>query len=345
MKQARVSVLTAVSGRYGDVGALHARTSEALGEYDCDFIYVLDGPRPEALAVLRELRKEGHPIQVVQLARWFGEATAVSAGLEYARGDIIMTLPAYEQVEPAHLPRVIEALDDADLAVGRRSPRVDTGFNQFQASLFNGTVKWLTDTNFTDLGCAVRAVRREVMQEITLYGDQLRFLPLLADRSGFRTVEVDLAQSTRDSDQRIYGPGVYLRRALDVLSILFLVKFTKKPLRFFGLVGTSIASVGAMALLYLVVQRAFGLSALADRPALLLSSLMVVLGLQLLALGLLGELIIYTHARDIKDYTVQQVVGGEPGVATDVQKVVVADSTEGVEPGSSSGTADTRKAI
>ena len=151
-------------------------------------------------------------------------------------------------------------------------------------------------------------MHRRVLEEISLYGDQHRFLAILADRQGFRVAEVDVRQSPRDQFDQVYGPREYTRQALDIFTVFFLVRFTKKPLRFFGMIGLSTFSIGGILLLYLVIDRLVFGHNLADRPALLLSSLMVVLGLQIFALGLLGELIIFTHAKNIKDYQVDRII-------------------------------------
>ena len=151
-------------------------------------------------------------------------------------------------------------------------------------------------------------MRREVLEEISLYGDQHRFLALLADRQGFRVKEIDVRQSPQDRFTGHYRTREYAHRMLDIFTVFFLTRFTKKPLRFFGMVGASTFGIGFVFLLYLIIDRLFFDQALADRPALLLSSLLVVLGLQLFALGLLGELIIFTHAKNIKDYQVDEVI-------------------------------------
>jgi hypothetical protein len=153
-----------------------------------------------------------------------------------------------------------------------------------------------------------------VLEEIQLYGDQHRFLAVLADRQGFRVQEVDVRQSPKDHFAGVYQPREYTRGLLDIFTVFFLVRFTKKPLRFFGMVGITIFAVGALLVTWLVVERAFFGQALADRPALLLSSLLLVLGLQLFALGLLGELMIFTHARSLKDYQVQSIIEFPPEV-------------------------------
>jgi hypothetical protein len=165
-----------------------------------------------------------------------------------------------------------------------------------------------TGESFSDLGCGGRAFKRAVADELPLYGDQYRFFSLLATRRGFRVNEVPVRETERDQISDRHGIRDYLARLLDILAIVFLTRFTKKPLRFFGTIGSVVFAFGAVFLTYLVIQRLFFGVALADRPALLLSSLMVVLGLQVFALGLLGELIIFTHAKDMKEYTIEKIV-------------------------------------
>jgi hypothetical protein len=143
---------------------------------------------------------------------------------------------------------------------------------------------------------------------VPIYGDQHRFLPLLATRRGFRVREIRVRQSEKDRFDHGYGAKAYLQRFLDIFTVVFLVRFTKKPLRFFGMIGSVTFLLGAVFLTYVVIERLFFGEPLSDRPALLLSSLLVVLGLQIFALGLLGELIIFTHAGELKEYTIEKIV-------------------------------------
>jgi hypothetical protein len=194
------------------------------------------------------------------------------------------------------------------MVIVHRWPRAGGWFDRVRRGIFHGIVGRITGSRYRDLGCGARAMRRTVMEEINLYGGQDRFLPLLAERQGFRVAEIDVRQSPRDRLDRAYGTREYARRILDILTVFFLVRFTKKPLRFFGTVGASTFLLGALVITWLVIERVFFGQGLADRPALLLSSLLAVLGLQLLAIGLLGELVIFTHARDIKDYQVAEII-------------------------------------
>jgi glycosyltransferase involved in cell wall biosynthesis len=310
MNKTEISVVVPVSERYDDVGAVYRAYKTAMEQTGrrWEFVYVLDGEFPEVFAELARMQDDGEPITVLKLSRRFGEATALSAGFEVGEADVVLTLPAYEQVDASQIASLVQTLDEHDMVIARRWPRIDSRVNRIQARVFHGILNLITGVDFRDLGCGVRAFKRRVIEEITLYGDQHRFLPVLASRQGFRVKELDVPQSPTDRFRRMYQPAVYAGRILDILTVFFLVKFTKKPLRFFGLLGIAASAVGGLLLVYVIFERLFFGVALADRPAMLLSSLLVVLGIQIFALGLIGELIIFTHARDLKEYTIEEIV-------------------------------------
>ena len=305
-----ISVIIPVGQRHADARPLIAEYQAGLGALgqEYELIFVLDGPRPKFSAALRELLAEGKKFTVVSLSREFGEATALMAGFEQASGQTIVTLPAYYQIDAAEIVKLVEAAESNDVAIGWRWPRTGGAFERLRRSAFHGLIRMFTRVEYHDLGCGARAFDRRVLEEIQLYGDQHRFLALLADRQGFRTQEVAIRQSPKDRREERYVVREYMRALIDVLSIFFVVRFTKRPLRFFGMIGAATSMLGIMLVTWLVIERlVFGVG-LADRPALLLSSLLVVLGLQLFALGLLGELIIFTHARQIRDYQIDSVI-------------------------------------
>jgi glycosyltransferase involved in cell wall biosynthesis len=306
----QLSVIVPVGDRCANIADLYVeyRDGVAATKLSNEFIFVLDGPHTDVSAGLEPFIDQGERITVISLTRPFGEATALMAGFEYASGETILTLPAYFQIEPAGIAALLAALNNCDIATGHRWPRAGGWLEKLRRRAFHGILRTVTGQRLRDLGCGARALKRIVLEEIALYGDQHRFLPVLAHRQGFRALEVDVAQSPRDRFEGVYRPREYAHRILDIFTVFFLVRFTKKPLRFFGMLGVGTFAIGAILLTYLVVARAFFGQSLADRPALLLSSLLVVLGLQLFALGLLGELVIFTHARAIKDYQVDKVI-------------------------------------
>ena len=306
-----ISAIVPVSQRTQDTAELAKDYVAVLNSIDPNFeiLFVVDGDKPKIFDSLQELAAKDQRVRIIKFAISFGEATAITAGFRHSKGQVILTLPAYYQVEPGSIKTLVETLDTCDMAVAHRWPRAQkSAFEGYRRRLFHWLIKVSSGESFSDLGCTARAIKREVLEEIPLYGEQHSFLPLLASRHGFRVKEVPLAQSSRDSFEGRYSAKSYLYRFLDIFSVVFLVRFTKKPIRFFGMIGSITFIFGALSLLYIIVQRLFFGVALADRPALLVSSLLTVLGLQIFALGLLGELIIFTHAREIKEYTIEKII-------------------------------------
>ena len=317
-----ISAIVPVGGRHADPVELYSEYRaglEALGR-SYEIIFVLDGPLVKFEAGLKRLAAGGAIFTVVSLTRTFGEATALMAGFEQASGRVIVTLPAYHQIDASELPKLVSALGECDLAIARRWPRAGGVFERLRRGSFHGLLAWVTGLRYRDLGCGARACNRAVLEEIQLYGDQHRFLPVLADRKGFRVREVEVRQSPQDRHEGLYEPRVYARGFLDIFTVFFLVRFTKKPLRFFGMIGVSLFAVGALLVTWLVVERLVFGQELTQRPALLLSTLLVVLGLQLFALGLLGELIIFTHAKQIRDYQIDSVLTFKQGTTRGLQR-------------------------
>jgi glycosyltransferase involved in cell wall biosynthesis len=306
----QLSVIVPVGERYADLPEIYYeyKTGLAALSMTWEMIFVLDGPHPECEAALNQLAACGEPITVVGLTRAFGESTALMAGFEQSHAEFIATLPAYYQIDGNEIDKLVAGLSSADLCVGRRWPRQETWSSSMRRVAFHRLAAWVTGMPLRDLGCGARVMRRSVLEEIALYGDQHRFLALLADRQGFRVREIDLRQSPKDYFTGGYRAREYAHRVLDIFTVFFLVRFTKKPLRFFGMVGVSTFVIGLILVLIMMGQRLFFHQPLADRPALLLSSLLIVLGLQVFALGLLGELIIFTHAKDLKDYQVERII-------------------------------------
>lgn len=312
-----VSVVVPIVERYGNLPQLYqefAAELTRLGQ-SSEFIFVVDDSQRGALPGLRELQqREGERISILQLNGSFGESAALMLGFERARGEKIMTLAAYFQVEPRGIGPALAALDEGvDLVAGRRFPRIDSFFNRVQSRLFHWFVRRMTSTDFHDISCGFKVMRRRVVRELHLYGGQHRFIPILAMSRGFSAREIELPQRSEDRRTRFHGAGAYLGRLLDILTIFFLVKFTRTPLRFFGLLGLALFGSGFAIDLVVALQKLVWNQEIADRPLLLLGVLLMVLGVQTLSLGLLGEMIIFTHARNVRDYRVAEVIRGARG--------------------------------
>lgn len=299
-----ISVVVPVSERPASLSELYQDYAATLKDSgrSFEFIFVVLPWFRQLARPLRELAEAGEPIRVLDVGQGVVEATLVKLGVAEARGELIVTLPAYYRVTADAISDLLRRVEEgADMAVARRWPRRDSWVNRLQNRAFHGLLHLLAGGRLNDVACGVRAMRRELLQQVPIYGDFLRFLPLFAIRDGYRVEEVPCAQHAGDRAARLYGPGIYLRRLIDLLGLVFLLRFTEKPLRFFGLVGALVAGSGGIILVVLFVQRLLG-QGIANRPLLLLGVLLVVLGVQAIALGLVGEIIVHLHARRLRPY-------------------------------------------
>lgn len=318
-KGPRLGVIVPVAERCDDLVRLyHDVAPEIAKRYPAwEVVVVVDGRRSEAEGYVERLREAADNVRVVRTFRAFGEATAVMAALAHTDAPDLLLLAPYYQVEPVGVGTLLDRLKagDLDLVAARREPRVDSRGQQLQTRLFHRMMRAISGVHLQDVACGVKAMRREVLELVRPYGDQYRFLSVLAVQRGFRVEEVAVPQSPLDVRPRLYRPGIYVRRALDVATMVFLFKFTEKPLRFFGLVGIALAGLGGLITAYLGVYRLLGLGTLADRPLLILSTLLLVLGVQALSIGLLGELVIFAGARGVGEPLAEEVVParGPPG--------------------------------
>lgn len=304
-----LSVVIPVNREEPDLPATHRAYTAAIEGIGSSYelIYVLDGHYPDTLAALKALKQSDPLVIVLVLGGETGEAAALAAGFKHARGETILTLPAHLQVDPDDVPRVVGALDHCQMAIGRRS-QISSGLGQsILAGTFHRVLRLLFGHSLSDLVCRVRACRREVLDEIGIYGFQHHFVPLMAQQQGFVIHEVDVRPGSASVAVR-RTPFVYLGILLDILSLYVLLRFTKKPLRFFGSIGMVVLIPGLLFTAGLAIARLFYGVPLGDRPALILGVLMIVLGIQIIALGLIGEIVIFASGRRIKDYTVEKIV-------------------------------------
>jgi hypothetical protein len=278
-----------------------------LTNLNYEIVFVIDGNMPEVLDEVRTIANENENVKIIKLGRWFGDATSLQAGFEATEGNLIITLPSFQQVKAEEILKMIEQIDDFDMVVGWRWPRIDSILNNLQSKFFNYIIKLLVGTHYHDLKNNLRLFKREVLENIYMYGDQDRFLPLWAWRLGYKVKEIKVQQHKTDFRQKFYPIKSYFQRILELISLFFLIKFTKKPIRFFGSSGLVIFGSGVILGLILFFQRIIYDVPLANRPIVLISILLIVFGILAFAIGLVGELIIFTHAKDIKDYIVEDV--------------------------------------
>ncbi|MCS6879076.1 MAG: glycosyltransferase [Geminicoccaceae bacterium] len=301
-----VSVVVPLSRDLEDLEARHARLRAGLEllARPLEFVYVLDGPLARSRAALAALRRAGEPIEILAFARPTGEAAALTVGLRHARGAVVLTLDPEFPIDPAELPRLVHRLEagEADLVTAARRVPGRAGGGKLERLL-----GWLLGCRFEDVRSPVRALRARVAAELTLYGNQHRFLPLLAQAQGFAVEELPVPALGRNGPGLVRAVG-WPSLLLDVVTVFFLLRFLEKPFRFFGGFGLLVLVLGGLATAWLVFERLVLGVPLGDRPALILATLMVVLGIQIIAVGLIGELVTFAWARESADHRVERIV-------------------------------------
>lgn len=308
--------------------------------YPCEFVVVIDGPVTRFDEELQELGLKW-AVRVVALeGGGLGESIALSAGVAKAKGELVVNAPPYLQIEPADVVDVVKALEaGADCVATWRDRRIDPWLNQLQSRLFNRVLRVIMKAPFHDLNSGTRGFRSQVLEEVAVYGELYRFLPVLAARQGFRVVEVRVRHREEKGRSGFYGVGVYLRRLLDIVAITFLTRFTQRPLRFFGYVGFTAGLVGFLLTLFPLYDKIVLDESLSNRPLFVIGAIMAAFGVQLIGFGLVGEIIIFTQAPNLRDYKVGEEIdgadvisAGEPEPEAALQLASAGDGVAAVDP-------------
>ncbi|MDZ7338628.1 MAG: glycosyltransferase [candidate division KSB1 bacterium] len=305
-----ISVIVALRNHASLLSSLCADLLAVLKELGGPFEIVLvdDGSTDTTYAQAELLARSHRSVKAVRLRSTFGEGSAFDAGLKVARGRTIVYMAGRVLTDPHGVRALVEKLaEGADLVMAWRHPRRDSRINRVVSFVFNQLVNRLAGLQLHDINSGMFATRREVLDDLPLYGDMHNFLPVLAARQGYKVAEAKVQQLPGTFRKSIY-PEEYVRRLLDIITVLFLTNYAKKPLHFLGFMGGIFALVGALIELYLFVYRVLAIGPIAGRPLLLLGALLLVIGLQMISIGLIGEMIIFTHARDIKEYNIAEII-------------------------------------
>ena len=291
------------------IGALGGALTDLGLTWEC--ILVFDGIKGALWDRALALQKETHDqVRTIALHKPFGESVCLSSAFEHALGGLIMTTPQYVQSDPVDLKKLFAAIDDgADFVATWRTSRVDSRLNRAQSGAFNWVVRKVVGAAFHDMNSTLRVMRREVLEQLTIYGNIYRYLPAVAYRQGFRVDEVQVRHLAEWGGAGIFGAGLYLRRALDLLGLMFLARFTHKPLRFFGALGGSLMLLGGLMagtqfVMWLSSDMAFSLY---QRSPFIVGVLLGVLGAQIVGFGLVGEIIVFTQARNVREYRIERI--------------------------------------
>lgn len=290
-----VSVVIPIYNEIENVDALVVRLEESLRELDFEAILVDDGSRDGTGARLAELAASRPWLKPIYLARNYGQSTALQAGFDAARGTVIVTLDGDLQNDPADIPRLLKMLDeepDTDILSGWRKDRQDAALKRkLPSRMANWLISKVTGVHLHDYGCSLKVYRRAALANVRLYGELHRFVPALAAQFGARVKEVVVQHHARTRGTSKYGIDRTLRVILDLLLVQFLMRYLQRPIQFFGGIGALLMAVGGGILAYLFALKLGGAD-IGSRPLLLGGALLLLMGVQLLGMGLLGEILV-----------------------------------------------------
>jgi glycosyltransferase involved in cell wall biosynthesis len=266
--------------------------------YDYEVVFVNDGSTDKSGQMVDELAKNNNRIIVVHLQKRSGKGNALVGGINKAHGDILVFMDADLQDNPADITKLIGKINqDYDLVNGIRTTRKDSSIIKTYSRLANAFLKFFSQSPFTDINCGFKALKRNVLDEIVLYGNNFRFLPLAAFYQGFKVSEVPVDNRERRHGQSKFGAGKLFIGVFDTITASFLYRFAEKPLHFFGTIGGALFVTGFIIAFVLSIQRLFFNVLLYQRPALLFAILLIIVGLQIVMTGIIGELIVYINKK------------------------------------------------
>ena len=292
-----LSVVVPVYNEERSVELLYDEIAAALDPLDHEWeaVFVDDGSTDGSFAALTRLHSRAANVRVVRLRRNFGKAAALAAGFAQACGDVIATLDADGQDDPAELPRLLAKLDEGyDLVSGWKVRRRDPWRRRLVSRVFNAVTGWISGVHLHDMNCGFKAYRAEVVRGLPLYGELHRFIPVLAHERGYRVTELAVNHRPREHGRSRYGIERYLRGFFDLITVTFMGRYRHRPLHLFGGLGLALGGIGFLICVYLTVLWFAG-NAIGHRPLLTLGVLLVVVGMQFLSLGLIGEMITTHH--------------------------------------------------
>ncbi|NQS97704.1 MAG: glycosyltransferase family 2 protein [candidate division Zixibacteria bacterium] len=293
-----LSVIAPLLDEEGSLEELHRRLTEVLNGREYEIIFIDDGSKDNSPKILKSLKESDARVGLVTFRRNFGKSAALAEGFYRARGDIVITIDADLQDDPNEIPNLLRKLDEGyDLVSGWKVKRRDPLSKTVPSRLFNRITALLSGIPLHDFNCGLKAYRRAVIKNINVYGQLHRFLPVLAKMEGYSIGEIEVVHHPRRFGRTKFGVSRFLYGFLDLLTVLFITRYTRQPMHLFGFLGISALIAGVIINLYLTVLWFQGFP-IAGRPLFFLGILLILLGVQSFAIGLLGEMIARFGTKD-----------------------------------------------
>ena len=311
-----LSVVIPVYNEEENVRLLHESLRNALDPLNQEYelLFVDDGSTDRTLPILEEIQAQDNKVVVLSLRRNFGQTAAFAAGFDFSRGDVVVTMDGDLQNDPADIPKLLELIKESDLVSGWRKKRKDPFFSRRLPSIMaNWLISKVTGVKLHDYGCSLKAYRRDVIKNLKLYGEMHRFIPAVASWYGVRVSEVETVHHPRMRGKSKYGISRTVKVVLDLITVKFLQSFSTKPIQFFGPFGILSGFLGFLILLYLSADKLLFGKDIGGRPLLLLGALLIIVGIQLIGMGLLGEMLVRVYHESQKKpiYVIKKILGPE----------------------------------
>ncbi len=314
----KISIVIPVYNEEENVPILYEKLREVLEKipYDYEIIFVDDGSIDRTREILEKIASKDKKVKVIEFARNFGQTPAMMAGMDYATGDVIVTMDGDLQNDPEDIPRLLEKIEEGyDVVSGWRKNRQDAAISRkLPSKIANWLIGKMTGVKIHDYGCTLKAYRSDVIKKVRLYGELHRFIPALASTvtSVSRIIEIPVKHHPRIYGKSKYGISRTFKVLADLFFIWFLKKFMQKPIHFFGILGLVLFFAGLIPFLYLVGLKLTGHS-IGGRPLLIISVLLILSGIQMFTTGIISEILmrIYFESQDKKPYVVGRVVNLE----------------------------------
>lgn len=279
----------------------------ARGSYEV--LFIDDGSTDDSFRVIQDIHARNQRFKAIRFRTNHGKSAALAIGFAECKGDIVITMDADLQDDPNEIPSLVAKLEEGfDLVSGWKRKRHDPWHKTMPSKLFNAVTSRMSGIRLHDFNCGLKGYRREVIENVQVYGEMHRYIPALAHWEGFRVTEIPVQHRARQHGVSKFGISRFLKGYLDLLTVMFTTRYIKRPLHFFGAVGSLFALVGFITDLYLVIEWSFGRTSLSNRPLALFGVAMIIVGVQLISIGLVGELIVKNNLEHQK-FSVRERLG------------------------------------
>lgn len=317
--QKSLSIVIPVYNEAENLEELYQELVSASGKFErpVEIIFVDDGSVDESWPILKAIQKKDGRVKLIRLRKNFGQTAALSAGFDYATGEIIISLDADLQNDPADIALLIQKIEEGyDIVSGWRKSRKDKLLTRrLPSAVANWLISRTTQVKLHDYGCTLKAFRHDVIKNVKLYGELHRFIPAIASHMGVAIAEVKVNHRPRQHGKSKYNIFRFTRVILDLLTVKFLLSYSTRPLQIFGLLGLVSGILGFIISLWLSYQRLILKVSSANRPLLLLGVLLIVIGIQFVTLGLLAEIVVraYHESSGKAIYFIREVIDSDAG--------------------------------